>query len=281
MKNTALTASILIFILVFHSYHVFGVDSNARNQSNGEENPKVVAICFYGLIQRSLAFRIRGDRTNAWSGESRVERSLTNLKLMKFQQILIQPEEVVDKYLFLNHFQSYGLDVNWKELSHGSWDPLHNSLRQLYSLSQSWNIMNNYALAKNINYHAVILIRPDCYLDNPIDMNYTISDDVVYLPEYFSTYQYYDRFALTSMVGSYVLSQRIHYARHYCSNSGKPRTFHSETFLFEHMKEFGMKRLPYTLKQCRVRGNGRPEVTPYDDCPNYRSQRIVSRRKKS
>eukprot|EP00002_Diphylleia_rotans_P004679 TRINITY_DN13575_c0_g1_i1.p1 TRINITY_DN13575_c0_g1~~TRINITY_DN13575_c0_g1_i1.p1 ORF type:complete len:396 (+),score=80.74 TRINITY_DN13575_c0_g1_i1:55-1242(+) len=269
-------------------------ESQASCKKDPSDKPRV-AICVYGLVQRSLKYTYESIQekvldnlakegfeydifghtyevpllTNAWSNEKHHRLRLEDLNYINFTTILVQNETLIDAYLDFPYFQKYGLFVYWKRQSQGAWDPLYNSLRQLYSLEQSWHLMNNYALSCKLQYHAVIFLRADCLFKTPVTLkNLQISDNTAFIPAYHSKLDevYNDKFAITSARGSFVLATRLHSAKHFCFNAGHGRPFHSESLLYYHMQLNMMQRADYNISICRVRSNGVVQKSSVDSC---------------
>lgn len=247
----------------------------------GRLDDRRVALCFYGLISRSIKYTYKsiqinlidslqsegytvdvfahsltlGLLSNPRSHEREKPLNSEEVFLLRYTDFETENQTQVDDFLNFKVFERFG--SAWEFQGDKTFNSLRNLLRQLYSLQAVWTLMNRHATKAKFKYSAVILARPDCYYESKLSLrSLDLSDNVVYIPHYFNiARQLNDRFAIGTMKSSYIISHRIESALAFCTGP-KIQPLHSEALVYFHIQKQKIMPKIIPLQYCRVRAGG-------------------------
>jgi hypothetical protein len=203
-----------------------------------------VAICFIGLcrttnytitsiekyIYRALdklnikydiylhTYEINKEYNNEWSNEKNVKINNDNWKLLRPNQYIIENEDEVSINLDLFKYRTMGDPWNTKFIS------LDNVILSLWSAYQVTQLWKN----SNIDYDAVIYLRPDILYLKPLEPEFfnKIYENNILLPD-FEEFPINDRFAIGNPRVMQIYGERFINAYSYSLS----KQLHAESYL--------------------------------------------------
>jgi len=263
---------ILFFILIYIAILSIIIYNNYNN------NIKVnkVAICFFGLcrstnhtissidkyIYKALdnmnikydtylhTYEINKLYNNVWSGEKNIQINNDNWKLLKSNKNLIENEDTISTKLNLFKYRKHGdpWNTNFKSL-----DNVILSLWSQYQVTQLWK-------NSNIEYDAIIYLRPDVLYLKPLKIDYfnMISHNNILLPN-FEEFPINDRFAIGSPEIMTIYGERFLYAYKYSLY----HQLHAESFLYYILDYYNINIIKIHFRFCRISIDGLNRDTNY------------------
>jgi hypothetical protein len=262
MKKIYIIFIIILLVLLFHRFN------------DNFENPKKVAICFFGLcrsthhtadsIKKNIynaldnlnidydvylhTYKIDKEYNNKWSNESNVLIDNDNYKLLNPDYKLIENEDDVIQKIDLTKYRKHG--DPWKDTSKdNTFMTLNNAILSLYSTYQVTQMWKN----TGIKYDAIICLRPDVLYLKPLTIDYfnSIQDNLILIPN-FAEYPINDRFAIGNSDVMEKYGNRFLDAYQYSLINA----LHTETYLNYYLNKLNIKIKKINYKFCRIRING-------------------------
>jgi hypothetical protein len=211
---------------------------------NESKKVKRVAICFIGIcrttnftsssiekyIYRALdkinikydiylhTYEINKEYNNEWSNEKNFKINNDNWKLLRPNKYMIENEDEVSTKLDLFKYRTHGDPWNTKFVS------LNNVILSLWSAYQVTQLWKN----SNIEYDAVIYLRPDILYIKPLELKFfnMIYENNILLPN-FEEMPINDRFAIGCPRVMQIYGERFIHAYDYSLSY----QLHAETYL--------------------------------------------------
>jgi len=258
---------LIIFLLFINNYY-------NKYKNNPSINIKLkVAVCFIGLcrsthhtidsinknIYKALddlnidynvylhTYEINKEYNNKWSGENNQKINNDNWKLLNPKYSLIENEDDVIKQLDLPKYRTHGDPWSW--IGDNSFNTLNNAILSLYSTYQVTQLWKN----TNIQYDAIIYLRPDVLYYKPLLLPYfySMKENSILLPD-FEQWPVNDRLAIGSPNVMQIYGERFLGAYDYSLIN----QLHTETYLDYILKKNKINVIKFHFNFSRVKING-------------------------
>ena len=192
---------------------------------------------------------------NPRAGERNVFLKNTTWKYLNPTQSCIENQDMIDPFLHMKDYRSHG--DPWMKEKVADYTPftcVDNVVRALYSMKKATDLW----VPNESEFDVVLYVRPDVRILQPfqIEWLYSISDKVIYIPDFHLIDGVNDRFAFGKPSVMKVYGLRYTHAKQYAQH----HALHSEKFLAHILKKNKISTCLVPFRFRRIRAGG----TTYD-----------------
>jgi hypothetical protein len=268
---------IYLILLILFTF-VWYINTNYSKYENNSPSTKKlkIAVCFFGLcrsthhtidsIKKNIydaldnlaieydvylhTYKIDKEYNNKWSGENNEIINNDNWKLLNPTKFLIENEDDVIKQIDILKYRTHGDPWSW--IGDSSFKTLDNAILSLYSTYQVTQLWKN----TNIQYDAILCIRPDVIYYKPLLLEYfyPMQIDAILLPD-FEQWPLNDRLAIGPPDVMKLYGERFLGAYEYSLGN----QLHTETYLnyILNKNNITIKKFHFNFSRVKINGENR------------------------